>query len=156
MALFSTPPGYKAADSITIALATALGVAVIYSGKVGPAADVATTMPGDPSVNASIKKAGWESLVLVAAVTLLSRDLNVAILGFGAVALEHTMHLHAEMVSPATGQIQAAPQAYAPAADPRSYPPSRAEPSWPGARGGLRPSCPALRTRRLSVMTGAG
>lgn len=118
MALFSTPPGYKAADSITIALATALGVAVVYNAKVGPAADVAASMPGDPNINASIKKAGWESMILVAAVTALSRDLNVAILGFGAVALEHTMHLHAEMVSPASGQIQASPQAYAPAGGP--------------------------------------
>jgi hypothetical protein len=115
MSLLSTPPGYKPADSITIALATAAGVAVIYSGKVGPVADVQATLPGDPSVNASIKKAGWESIALVAAAVLLSRDLNVAILGFGAVMLEHTMHLHAEMVSPADGQIAAAPQAYAPA-----------------------------------------
>jgi hypothetical protein len=113
MAFFSTPSGYKPADSITIALATALGVAVIYSGKIGPAADVQATASGDPSVNASIKKAGWESIALVAATTLLSRDLNVAILGFGAVVLEHTMYLHGEMASPASGQIQASPAAYA-------------------------------------------
>ncbi len=113
MAFFSTPSGYKPADSMTIALATAAGVAVIYSGKVGPVADVQTTTPGDPSVNAAIKKAGWESIALVAAMMLLSRDLNVAILGFGAIVLEHTMYLHGEMASPANGQIQASPAAYA-------------------------------------------
>jgi hypothetical protein len=113
MTFFSTPSGYKPADSMTIALATAAGVAVIYSGKVGPVADVQATTPGDPSVNASIKKAGWESIALVAAMTLLSRDLNVAILGFGAIVLEHTMYLHGEMASPADGQIQASPAAYA-------------------------------------------
>jgi hypothetical protein len=113
MGFFSTPSGYKPADSMTIALATAAGVLVIYSGKVGPVADVQTTTPGDPSVNASIKKAGWESIALVAAMTLLSRDLNVAILGFGAIVLEHTMYLHGEMASPADGQIQASPAAYA-------------------------------------------
>jgi hypothetical protein len=103
---------------MTIALATAGGVFMLYGAKVGPAADVHTTLPGDPSVNAAIKKAGWESIALVVAMTLLSRDLNVAILGFGAIMVEHTMHLHAEMANPANGQIQASPAAYAPAGAP--------------------------------------
>lgn len=111
---FSTPQGYKPADSMTIALATVAGVLVIYAGKVGPIADVHQSMPGDPSVNASIKKAGWEAILLVAAMTALSRDLNVAILGFAAVAGEHTMHLHAEMTNPANGQIESTPAAYQP------------------------------------------
>ena len=117
MTFFATPAGYKPADSMTIAIATAGGVLVIYGSKVGPVADVHASMPGDPNVNASIKKAGWESIALVAAMTLLSRDLNVAILGFGAVMLEHTMHLHAEMASPANGQIaqMSAPASYQPA-----------------------------------------
>lgn len=110
---FSPPAGYKPADSMTIAMATAGGVFMLYGSKVGPVADVQATAPGDPSVNASIKKAGWESLILVGAMTLLSRDLNVAILGFGAVVLEHTMYLHGEMASPASGRIQDTPAAYA-------------------------------------------
>jgi hypothetical protein len=97
---------------MTIALATAAGVLVIYNAKVGPTADVHTTLPGDPGVNASIKKAGWEAIALVAAMTMLSRDLNVAILGFGAIMIEHTLNLHAEMASPSDGQIQATPAAY--------------------------------------------
>jgi hypothetical protein len=112
MGFFSPPAGYKPADSMTIALATAGGVLVIYSGKVGPVADVQTSMTGDPSVNASIKKAGWEALLLVTAMTLLSRDLNVAILGGAAVILEHTMYLHSEMASPANGQITVTPAEY--------------------------------------------
>lgn len=117
MTFFSTPAGYKPADSMTIALATAGGVAMIYGAKVGPVADLHATIPGDVSANAAVKKAGWESIALVAAMTLLSRDLNVAILGFGMVMLEHTMHLHAEMTSPASGQIAqvTSPAAYQPA-----------------------------------------
>ena len=107
MSFFSTPSGYKPADSMTIALATAGGVFVLYGSKVGPIADVHASASGDPNVNASIKKAGWESIALVAAMTLLSRDLNVAILGGGASVLEHVMHLHAEMANPANGQIAA-------------------------------------------------
>jgi hypothetical protein len=110
----TTPPGYKPADSMTMALATTAGVLVIYAGKVGPIADVHASMPGNPSVNASIKKAGWEAILLVAAMTVLTRDLNVAILGFAAVAGEHVMHLHAEMTNPANGQIEATPGAYQP------------------------------------------
>lgn len=115
MGFFSTPPGYKPADSITISLATAGGVFVIYGSKVGPCADVHATESGDPNVNASIKKAGWESWLLVAALTVLSRDLNVAILGGMAVVMEHVMYLHADMASPGNGQIEVSPEAYQPA-----------------------------------------
>ena len=114
---FSPPKGYAPADSMTIALATAAGVFVVYSGKIGPACDVQASASGDPSINATIKKAGWEAVALVAAMTLLSRDLNVAILGFGAVVLEHTLYLHAEMASPANGQIGQNPAAYAQAGE---------------------------------------
>lgn len=116
MQFFSTPPGYKPADSLTISIATVVGVITIYSGKIGPAADVHMTMPGDPNTNASIKKAGWEALALVAGMTLLTRDLNVLILGAGGIVLEHSMYLHAEMASPANGQIVQNPSAYADAA----------------------------------------
>lgn len=112
MSFFSTPPGYKPADSLTISLATAAGVMVIYNAKVGPVADVHASIPGDISINASIKKAGWEALALVAAMTLLSRDLNTTILGGAAIILEHTMHLHAEMASPASGEVTPSPAAY--------------------------------------------
>lgn len=115
MGFFSTPAGYKPADSMTLALATAAGVFVIYNAKVGPVADVHASLPGDVNINAAVKKAGWESIALAAAMTLLSRDLNVAILGFGAVVAEHVLHLHAEMASPADGQIAniTSPAAYA-------------------------------------------
>ena len=116
MLKFFTPPkGYAAADSMTIALATAAGVLVVYGSKVGPCADVHASMPGDIALNASIRKAGIESILLVAAMTLLSRDLNVPILGMAAVMVEHVMYLHADMASPATGQITPNPAAYTPA-----------------------------------------
>lgn len=115
MSFFTTPPGYKPADSLTLSLATAVGVMVIYSGKIGPVADVQSSASGDLPINASIKKAGWESLLLVAGMTLLSRDLNTTILGGAALILEHVMYLHAEMASPSTGKVQVNPAAYQPA-----------------------------------------
>ena len=116
MGFFDKPiAGLKPADSIVIALGVGIGVATIYSAKVGPVADVHATAPGDGNVNAAIKKAGWQSWLLVAGVTLLSRDLNVAIVGGGMVILEHTMYLHGDMANPADGQISVKPGAYSPA-----------------------------------------
>jgi hypothetical protein len=116
MGFFDKPiAGLKPADSVVIALAVAVGVVTIYSAKVGPVADVHMTNPGDGPVNASIKKAGWQSWVLVAGVTLMARDLNVAILGGSAIIMEHAMYLHADMCNPADGQIVPKPGAYSPA-----------------------------------------
>jgi hypothetical protein len=105
--------GLRPADSITIALATGIGVAAVYGSDVGPVADVHASMPGDASINASIKKAGVKSWLLVAGVTLLTRDLNVVFIGGSMVLLEHLSYLHADMTNPAQGGgFTAVPQAY--------------------------------------------
>lgn len=115
MSFFSPIAGLKPADSITISLAVGIGVAAIYAAKVGPVSDVHATIPGDGAINSGIKKAGWQSLLFVAAITLLSRDLNVTILGGGMIIFEHVAYLHADMASPANGEIVTAPQSYQPA-----------------------------------------
>lgn len=114
MSFFSKPiAGLRPADSITIALATGIGVAAIYGADVGPVADVHATQPGDASIAAAIKKAGVKSWLLVAGVTLLTRDLNVVYIGGSMVVLEHLSYLHADKASPAQGGgFSAAPQAY--------------------------------------------
>lgn len=113
---FSRPiAGLRPADSITISLATGIGVAAIYNQDIGPVADVHATQPFDSAINSAVKKAGWKALLLVAGVTLLSRDLNVVLIGGTMVILEHAMYLHADMASPSTGQVQVSPAAYQPA-----------------------------------------
>lgn len=107
--------GLGPADSISISVATAIGVTAIYGMDVGPVADVHTTMPGDGPTNAAIKKAGCKAWALVAVITLFTRDLNVAIIGGSMVLAEHVMYLHAEMSSPANGQIVPKAGAYQPA-----------------------------------------
>jgi hypothetical protein len=84
---------------------------VVYSGKIGPAADVQASHK-DPSISSSINKAGWEALLLVFAMTVLSRDLNTTILGGATIILEHAQYLHAEMASPVDGKIEVNPAAY--------------------------------------------
>lgn len=117
MSIFDRPiAGLRPADSITIALATGIGVAAIYGSDVGPVSDVHATQPGDQSINAAIKKAGVKSLLLVAGITLLTRDLNVVFVGGSMVIAEHVMYLHADMAHPGMGgQVQVSPEAYQPA-----------------------------------------
>jgi hypothetical protein len=105
--------GLRPADSITIALATGIGVAAIYGSDVGPVADVHTMPAGDPSIGAAIKKAGVKSWILVAGVILLTRDLNVAYVGGSMLVLEHLSYLHADKASPVQGAgFAATPQSY--------------------------------------------
>lgn len=121
MSFFDKPiAGLRPADSITIALATGIGVAAIYGSDVGPVADVHMSMPGDTSVTASIKKAGVKSWLLVAGVVLLTRDLNVVFIGGSMVLLEHLSYLHADMSNPAAGgDIAVNPSAYQSAGGPQ-------------------------------------
>ena len=116
MSIFDRPiAGLRPADSITISLATGIGVAAIYNQDIGPVADIHATVPGDQAANSAIKKAGVKSLLLVAGITLLTRDLNVVYIGGSMLILEHVMYLHADMSSPMSGEVQVTPGAYQPA-----------------------------------------
>jgi hypothetical protein len=111
---FSIKPRLSGENSIIASLATVALVVGIYSMKVGPVSDVHATEANDGNMAASVKKAGWESVVAVAGVTLLARDPNVAILGGAAIIAEELLYRHALMAHPQTGQITVAPQAYQP------------------------------------------
>ena len=116
MSFLSKPiPGLNPANSVVISLTTAVSVAALYAGSVGPISDVHMTEPNDGNVNASIKKAGWKALLLVSAVTFLTRDVNVAYLGGSMIILEHLMYLHADQATPTNGQVEVTPEAYQPA-----------------------------------------
>lgn len=114
MADFKFKPLVKPENSIVISLTIAGFVAGSYFGLVGPASDVHATDALDGNVGASLKKAGWAAAALVGAATLLSRDLNPVILGGGAIIVMELYYRHAHMTNPATGQIDAGPQDYAP------------------------------------------
>lgn len=114
MAFSLTKPikGLGPADSIVISMTTAIGVAALYGMGVGPLSDVHMTNANDGNIAAATKKAGWKSVALVAAVTLLTRDVNVIYLGGGMIIFEHIMYLHADLSEPTTGRISTAPGAY--------------------------------------------
>lgn len=108
-------PRLSGDNSIITSLATVAVVIGIYQAKIGPVSDVHATEAGDGNVAASIKKAGWEAIAVVAAVGLLAGDMNIFILGGAAVIAEELSYRHANMTNPSTGKIQLTPQAYQPA-----------------------------------------
>jgi hypothetical protein len=112
---FSIKPRLSGENSIITALAAAALVVGVYQAKIGPLADAQISPSNDPNLLASIKKAGWQALGLVAAVTLLAQDPNILILGGATVVAEELSYRHAIMASPDTGQITVTPASYLPA-----------------------------------------
>lgn len=106
-------PRLKAENSIIASLGVAGLVIGVYQGMVGPVSDVHATGANDLNMQASVRKAGWASVVTVSAVGLLARDPNIIILGGIAIIVEEVMYRHAIFTNPATGQIQVDAGAYA-------------------------------------------
>lgn len=105
----------KPENSIVAGLATVGLVYGIYQLNTGPVADVHASGAYDGNIGASLKKAGWEAIVLTAGVALLARDVNIVILGGATVIAMELSYRHAHMSHPDTGQVVAPPvQAYQP------------------------------------------
>lgn len=95
-------------DSATlIGLATATGVYLIFNNALPSAADVRQAPPDDTDVSTARKQAAYKSAALVALVFLVARDLNSYIISGTALVGIDLMYKHANMVSPATGKIDA-------------------------------------------------
>lgn len=105
----------KPEDSITAGLATAGLVFGVYQGALGTAAQVQATPTDHPSLAPSLTKAGYTSLVLVAGVSLLARDPNIAILGGATIIAMELHYRHSIETDKDTGQPAApGPASYAP------------------------------------------
>jgi hypothetical protein len=112
---FNLKPRLSGENSIIASLSTVALVMGIYAMKVGPISDVHATDVMDGNMAASVKKAGIEAVAVVAGVTLLAKDPNIAILGGATIIAEELFYRHALMADPANGQINVAPSAYQPA-----------------------------------------
>lgn len=108
-------PRLSGENSIIMSAAAAGFVVAVYSAHVGPVADVHSTAANDGNMAASVKKAGWAALAGVAALTLLAKDPNIAIVGGGMIIIEELAYRHALMADPGSGRIQVTPAAYQPA-----------------------------------------
>ena len=95
----------KPDGSIALGLATGIMVYAIYDKTLPDTATIHATNAGDINVEASRKKAVWASAGVLSAVTLLTKDINVFILG-AVVLFALDMHTrHANASNPVTGAL---------------------------------------------------
>lgn len=97
----------KPSESTVASLATVGFVIAIYQMNVGNTAQVHASDANHPVLETSRKKAGYSALAGVAALTLLTKDANIGILGGGAIIAMELTTRHAIMAHPVTGQLTA-------------------------------------------------
>lgn len=95
----------KPDGSIAMGIATAIFVTVVYDRSLPNSATMHATDAGDINIEAGRKKAAWTSAAVLSGVTLLTRDVNVLILG-AVVLFAVDMHArHANASNPDTGAL---------------------------------------------------
>lgn len=105
----------KPDGSIAIGIATGILVYVIYDRSLPDAATMHATDAGDVNIDQARKKATWTSAAVLSGITLLTKDVNVFVLGAAVLfALDfHTRHANAS--NPETGALVSQGYGYAPA-----------------------------------------
>lgn len=101
----------KPDGSVTMGIATAIFVTVVYDRNLPNGSVMHATDAYDINIEAGRKKAAWTSAAVLSGVTLITRDVNVFVLGAVVLfALDmHTRHANAsnpdtgDLVSPAPG-----------------------------------------------------
>lgn len=106
----------KPEGSVMASLAVAGIVFSAYNLSVGSIAQSHATTANHPALEASRKKAGYTSFILVAGLSLITKDGNVMTVGFGSIIAMELLYRQGIMASPDTGQIVSpTPSAYQPA-----------------------------------------
>lgn len=90
--------------SISVGLATAALVYSVYSNATPSITEIRAAKPNDSDVEASRKLAAWTSAGVVGAVSLISKDPTVFILGGAMVVAIDWWHRHANVVNPMVGK----------------------------------------------------
>lgn len=107
---------FKPENSMLAGVATVGVVFAIFELDIGSVSQAHATPAHDGNLQASLKKAGYTSLVAVAALGLLARDANMLILGSGAIVAMELHYRHAIMTDRETGQlVMPSASSYAPA-----------------------------------------
>lgn len=95
----------KPDGSVAMGVATGILVYAVYDHSLPPTAIIHATDARDINIEASRKKAAWASAGVLSAVTLLTKDVNVFVLG-AVVLFALDMHTrHANASNPDTGQL---------------------------------------------------
>lgn len=106
----------KPEGSVVAGIATGALVIAIYQMNVGNVVQVHMTPAGDRNVAASRRKAAIQAVAAVSAISLLTKDATIFILGGGITFLVDWHIRHAHQSAPDTGQL-VSNAGYAPAQD---------------------------------------
>ncbi len=96
----------KPEGSAIAGLATVGVVYGIYQLNIGSVAQTHATDANHPLLETSRKKAGLAALVLVGALTLITKDGNVGILGAGTIIAMELTYRHGIMSNPVNGKLE--------------------------------------------------
>jgi len=95
----------KPQGSVAMGIATGVLVYTIFDRSLPDAATMHATRPYDINIESGRKKAVYTSAAVLSAVTLLTKDVNVFILG-GIVLIALDVHArHANVTAPDTGKL---------------------------------------------------
>lgn len=97
----------KPDSSVTIGLAEAAVIYVIYQQALPNLTDVRAAQPHDGDVEANRKRAAWHSAILIGVVFLMTQDMNSAVIGGAALTAIDLHAKHSNAVSPSTGKMTA-------------------------------------------------
>lgn len=95
----------KPESSITIGLAEAAAVYVVYQSALPNHADIRSADAHNTDVEATRKRAAWKCASILGLVFLITQDVNSFLIGGAALAGIDLMVKHANAVHPATGKI---------------------------------------------------
>ena len=95
----------KPEGSVVAGVATIGSVYAVYQLNCGPVAQARATDANHPVLESSRRKAGYTAFVLVAALTLITKDANVGILGGGAIIAMELSYRTGIMAEPMSGKI---------------------------------------------------
>jgi hypothetical protein len=106
----------KPEGSVVSGMAVSGGVLAIYAMQLGPVTQAHASDANHPVNESSRKKAAVMSFLFVATLTVLTKDANVGILGWGTQVAADISYRHAIMADPTTGaMVNPGESAYLPA-----------------------------------------
>src|SRR5437868_3815321 len=97
----------KPDSSITVGLAEAAAVYVIYQSALPTHADIRSAPPHNSDIESARKAAAWKSAAVLGFVFLITQDLNSFLIGGLALGGVDYMAKHSNGINPATGRLAA-------------------------------------------------
>lgn len=95
----------KPETSVMVGLATAAVVFGIYTNALPPVVDIKDGEPGDEMIGSTEKTAAWMSAAAVGAISLITKDPTVFVLGGSMVIGMSWWNRHANEVNPQWGTV---------------------------------------------------